>query len=173
MVSGRMLLEIPSLGAMPWGFSCVAHGQLGNKVQAGEARSRGSAPFPTGSSSLFRARSKHSSPLPCAPRLPMPGVRFHEVRSLVSMAQVLELLGFVANEASGDELRGPCPVHGSSPKSRSFSANVKKGAYRCFRCGSAGNHLDLYTAATQQSLHAAAVDLCQRLGCAVPWVMAR
>ena len=36
----------------------------------------------------------------------MPGVRFQEVRSLVSMAQVLDLLGFVAHEASRDEVRG-------------------------------------------------------------------
>ena len=70
----------------------------------------------------------------------MPGVRFQEVRSLVSMAQVLDLLGFVAHEASRDEVRGRCPVHGSTlPKSRSFSANLNKGVYRCFRCGSAGN----------------------------------
>src|SRR5438874_530315 len=98
-------------------------------------------------------------------------VRFPEVRSCVSMMQVLELLGCVAQEVSGDEVRGPCPVHGStSPRSRSFSANVKKRVYRCFRCGSAGNHLELYAAATGQSLYAAALDLCQRVGCAVPWI---
>ena len=104
----------------------------------------------------------------------MVGVRFQEVRSLVSMAQVLELLGFVAQEASGNGVRGACPVHGAtSPKSRSFSANLKKRVYRCFGCGSAGNHLDLYAAATRQDLYAAAVDLCQRVGCAVPWLKAR
>jgi DNA primase len=103
----------------------------------------------------------------------MPGVRFREVRSRVSLAQVLELLGFVVEAASGDEVRGACPVHGStSPRSRSFSANVKKQVYRCFRCGSAGNHLELYAAATHQNLYAAALDLCQRVGCAVPWIEA-
>ena len=30
------------------------------------------------------------------------------------MAQVLDLLGFEAREASGDEVRGACPVHGSN-----------------------------------------------------------
>jgi DNA primase len=101
----------------------------------------------------------------------MPGVRFQEVRSLVSMAQVLDLIGFVAREQSGAEVRGACPVHGStSPKSRSFSANLSKKVYRCFRCGSAGNHLDLYAAATPQSLYAAAIDLCGRIGCDVPWI---
>ena len=104
----------------------------------------------------------------------MPGVRYQEVRSLVCMAQVLELLGFVAHETSRAEVRGACPVHGStSRRSRSFSANLKKQVYRCFRCGSAGNHLDLYAAATHQSLYAAALDLCARTGCAVPWIKAK
>jgi DNA primase len=103
----------------------------------------------------------------------MPGIRFPEVRALVSMAQVLALLGFVAQEEFGAQVRGPCPVHGStSPTSRCFSANLKRRIYRCFRCGSAGNHLDLYAAATHQSLLAAALDLCERVGCEVPWINA-
>src|ERR1700733_8611972 len=101
----------------------------------------------------------------------MPGVRFREVRSVVTMAQVLELLGFVAHEQSGAEVRGPCPVHvPTSPRGRSFSANLSKKVYRCFRCGSAGNHLDLYAAATRQALFAAAIDLCNRLGYPIPWI---
>jgi len=101
----------------------------------------------------------------------MPGVRFHEVRSRVSMAQVLDILGFVVQERHGDEVRGACPVHGStSRKSRSFSANLQKRVYRCFRCGSGGNQLDLYAAATHQGLHAAVVELCQHVGCSVPWI---
>jgi DNA primase len=85
------------------------------------------------------------------------------------MVQVLELLGFVAQEQSGAEVRGPCPVHGStSPKSRSFSANLSKRVYRCFRCGSAGNHLDLYAAATHQTLYAAAIDLAVGLDAMFP-----
>jgi DNA primase len=101
----------------------------------------------------------------------MPGVRYQEVRSLVTMARVLDLLGFVVQERSGDEVRGACPVHGSTaPRSRSFSANLARNVYRCFRCGSAGNHLDLYAAATHQALYAAAIELCERVGCDVPWV---
>jgi DNA primase len=103
----------------------------------------------------------------------MPGIHFQEVRSQVSMDQVLELLGFVTRERHGDELRGGCPVHGSRSKSRSFSANIRKRVYRCFRCGSAGNHLELYAAATHQGLYAAAIELCQRVGCAVPWIEAK
>jgi DNA primase len=126
----------------------------------------------TGSSSLFLDRTAEQ----CFARRfgvtrTMPGVRFQEVRSLISMAQVLDLLGFVVQETSTNEVRGPCPVHGStSPTSRSFSANLTKNVYRCFRCGSAGNHLDLYAAATHQSLYAAAIELCGRIGCEVPWI---
>jgi DNA primase len=103
----------------------------------------------------------------------VPGVRFQEVRVLVTMTQVLDLLGFAAVERSGAQVRGPCPVHRStSPKSRCFSANLTRGLYRCFGCGSAGNHLDLYAAATRQSLFGAALDLCDRVGCDIPWIKA-
>jgi DNA primase len=101
----------------------------------------------------------------------MPGVRFQEVRSRIKMAQVLTLLGFAPCKGFENQIRGPCPVHGStSPTSRCFSANLKKNVYQCFRCGSAGNQLDLYAAATRQNLVAAAIDLCERVGCEIPWV---
>ena len=40
----------------------------------------------------------------------MPGVDFQAVRSMVSMAQVLERIGFVPTECSGGQVRGPRPV---------------------------------------------------------------
>ena len=73
----------------------------------------------------------------------MPGIDFHAVRSEVSMKEVLELLGFVPAARRGDQVRGACPIHGStSPRSRSFSANLGKNTFRCFKCGSEGNQLD-------------------------------
>jgi DNA primase len=99
----------------------------------------------------------------------MAGVDFQAVRAQVSLAEVLELLEFVEAERSGDQVRGACPVHGSrSPGSRSFSANLAKNNYRCFKCGSAGNQLDLWTAATNQSLYQATIDLCRRLKLPIP-----
>jgi len=101
----------------------------------------------------------------------MPGIRFSEVRTLIPLADVLDLLGFVAVEASQDQVRGPCPVHRSaSPRSRSFSANLTRHVYHCFSCGSSGNQLDLYAAVTGLSLFDAAVDLCERLHRDIPWV---
>jgi DNA primase len=88
----------------------------------------------------------------------------------VPLADVLTLLGFVPARRHGAQLRGPCLLHRArSAASRSFAAHLGKNAWYCFRCGAGGNALDLWAAATQQPLHAAVLDLCQRLGRAVPW----
>jgi DNA primase len=101
----------------------------------------------------------------------MPGVDFRAVRARVSMTEVLELLGFVGQESQAGQLRGRCPVHGSTtPSSRCFSVNPRKNAFHCFKCGASGNQLDLWAAVTQQSVHAAAVDLCIKLHRDVPWI---
>jgi DNA primase len=101
----------------------------------------------------------------------MPGVDFSSVRAQISLAQVLRLLDFVPTRKVADQLRGPCPVHGSRrPGSRSFSANVAKNVYHCFKCGSAGNQLDLWMAVHDVNAYRAAVDLCERLSVQVPWL---
>jgi DNA primase len=86
------------------------------------------------------------------------------------MADVLELLDFQVREASGQQRRGPCPLHGSDETSRVFSANLAKNAFQCFKCGAAGNQLDLWAAATEQTLYQAALDLCRRLNREIPWL---
>jgi len=101
----------------------------------------------------------------------MPGVDFPWLRQRITMPDVLQLLQFETTFRRGDQWRGPCPVHGSrSPGSRSFSVNVRLGRYRCFRCGSHGNALELWAAVHHLSVYAAAVDLCQQLGLEIPWV---
>ena len=87
------------------------------------------------------------------------------------MRAVLGLLGWQPRTRQGPQWRGPCPLHGSrSATSRCFAVQVDKGLYHCFRCGAGGNALDLFAAATRQSLYEAALDLCGRLGQAVPWL---
>jgi len=99
----------------------------------------------------------------------MPGVDFDLVREQVPMAEVLRLVGFVPTRVRGDPMRGPCPIHGStSRRSRSFSVNVQRGRYQCFRCGSRGNALELWAAVHQIGVYAASVELCERLGIEVP-----
>jgi putative transposase len=99
-----------------------------------------------------------------------PSIDFAAVRALITLAEVLGLLGFVPNSTHGDQQRGPCPVHGSTnaTRSRCFSANHAESICHCFKCGAGGNALDLWAAATKQNVYDAAVDLCQRLGRPLP-----
>jgi DNA primase len=101
----------------------------------------------------------------------MPGIDFREARARLRLAQVLELISFAPSWRWQDQVRGPCPVHGSrAPRSRSFAAHLGKGVWHCFRCGAGGNVLDLWVAVTHQGLHAAVIDLSERLGQEVPWL---
>ena len=99
----------------------------------------------------------------------MPLLDFRQAQADIRLADVLELLGWTARVRVGVQVRGPCPVHGSrSPRSRSFAAHLGKNCWQCFRCGAAGNALDLWAQATRQNLYAAVLDLYCRLGRAVP-----
>jgi DNA primase len=100
----------------------------------------------------------------------MPLVDFRQARSETRLAAVLELLGWQARERRGELARGACPLHGStSPRSRSFSAQLGRGAWQCFVCGASGNALELWARAAGQGLYRAALDLYDRLGRDVPW----
>ena len=101
----------------------------------------------------------------------MPLIDYRLARWEVRLAEVLRLLDWQAGSTRGDQLRGPCPLHGSrSPRSRSFSAHLGRGVWRCFRCGASGNALELWARASGQSLYQAVVDLYDRLGQEVPWL---
>ncbi len=99
----------------------------------------------------------------------MPGIDFTRLRQHVSLAQVLELIGFTATTRCGPQQRGACPVHGStSRRSRSFAAHLEKNCWHCFRCGAGGNALDLYLAVTKLPVYEGALELCARLGVTPP-----
>lgn len=103
----------------------------------------------------------------------MPGIDLKQVRSQITIQHVLDLLGFVPTARVGPRLRGPCPIHASSrPQSRVFSVNLDCHRYRCFCCHSAGTQLDLWAAAHQLSIYAAAKDLCRRLNLPIPYLPA-
>jgi transposase InsO family protein len=97
-------------------------------------------------------------------------IDFAAVRGSCTLAEVLALLNYQPKRARGSQLRGPCPVHGSSQPARSqcFSANTADNLCHCFKCGFGGNALDLWIAVSGHNIYDAAVDLCQRLGRAVP-----
>jgi DNA primase len=101
----------------------------------------------------------------------MPGIDFNKLRQEITMEQVLNLLDFEPTQRSGDQWYGPCPLHAStSNRPRHFSVNVALGRYRCHKCHSQGNQLELWAAFTRQSLYQAAINLCHQLGREVPWV---
>ena len=103
----------------------------------------------------------------------MPGIDYAALRRQVRLASVLDLLGFVPTNHYRNQVRGPCPIHGShSPRSRSFAAHLARHCWHCFRCGAGGNALDLWMTANQLPLYDAALDLCQRLNLEVPWMSA-
>jgi putative transposase len=113
-----------------------------------------------------RQAAHEQSPAPAGVR---PAIDFAALRAVVTMAAVLQLLGFRARSTQGSQQRGPCPLHGStSGTSRCFSANLEQHTFQCFKCGKSGNALDLWAHATGQSLYDAALDLCQRLQISVP-----
>jgi DNA primase len=99
----------------------------------------------------------------------MPGIDFWRLRQQLSLAQVLDLVGFAPTTRRGPQVRGPCPVHGSrAPRSRSFAAHLEKHCWRCFGCGAGGNALDLYLAATRLPVYEGALELCAQLHVPVP-----
>ena len=103
----------------------------------------------------------------------MPLLDLRPARADLRRAEVLELLGWTARARVGAPVRGPCPVQGSrSPTSRSFSAQLDKNLWPCFRCGASGNALDLWAQATRQERYPAVLELYRRRGRAVPWLPA-
>ena len=98
-----------------------------------------------------------------------PAIDFATVRAAVSLAAVLQLLGFQAATTRSSQQRGPCPLHDStSGTSCCFSVNLRDQIFHCFKCGRSGNALDLWVHATRQTPYDAALDLCRRLNIPVP-----
>ncbi|MBI3469507.1 MAG: hypothetical protein HY000_41425 [Planctomycetes bacterium] len=62
---------------------------------------------------------------------------------------------------SSSLFRGGCTQRRRHAKSRSFSANLKKNAFRCFRCGVSGNHVDLWATVNNMDLRQAALTVCE------------
>jgi hypothetical protein len=101
----------------------------------------------------------------------MPLLDLRRARAEVRLGEVLQLLGWTARTRQGAQVRGGCPVHRApSATSRVFSAHLERGIWQCFRCGAAGNALDLWAQVTGQGIYAAVLDLYRRLGRALPWL---
>lgn len=101
----------------------------------------------------------------------MPAIDYRRARAELRLGAVLRLIDYEPCARRGQQLRGPCPLHGSrSATSRVFAVHLGKNLYHCFRCGAGGNALDLWVALSRLPLHAAVLDLCERLHQPVPWL---
>lgn len=99
-------------------------------------------------------------------------INFAAVKATVGIHDVLHLLNWQAVRRRGDELRGPCPVHGSSsPASTIFAANIVRNIWKCHKCDAGGNQLDLaahyFGLPPDQSVRIA-VALCREYGIEIP-----
>ena len=54
----------------------------------------------------------------------MPGIDFAQVRALVSLLDVLNLIGFVPSDGFSVQVRGPCPIGAIAALPR-FSAEIR------------------------------------------------
>lgn len=97
-----------------------------------------------------------------------PLIDFDALRQQVRMADVLQLVGVKITTLRADGARCPCPLHGSGPGSRSLSVELRKGMWRCVKCGQGGNLLDFYACVRQLPLYEAAIELAGRLGVELP-----
>ena len=97
-------------------------------------------------------------------------INYRQLREAVRIEEVLSWMPWEANSGVGDQLRGPCPlcpasrVETPSPNvDRTFSVNTRRNIFRCFRCGSSGNVLDLWSSYRKLSIYAAAQEIQSRL----------
>lgn len=88
-------------------------------------------------------------------------VDFKSVKEAVDMQMILDRYGVKGLVKSGDELRGPCPIHKGSQRSKNFTVNTRKNAFKCFSegCGARGNVLDFVAGMEQCSIRDAALKL--------------
>jgi hypothetical protein len=101
----------------------------------------------------------------------MPAIDYRRARVERRLADVLALIAYQPRTRQGLPWRGPCPRHGSrSATSRCVAAHLGKNLFHGFRGGAGGNALDLWAALSRLPLHAAVLDLCQRLHDKVPWL---
>jgi hypothetical protein len=97
-------------------------------------------------------------------------INYRQLRAAVRIEEILSWMSWEAHSRVGDQHRGPCPlctaprIDTPSPDtSRTFSVNTQRNIYRCFRCGSSGNALDLWSSYRKLSLYAAAQEIQSRL----------
>lgn len=112
----------------------------------------------------------------CEPKPPVdqanerPLIDYSELRSQVSMADVLTQIGYPLNPAAA-QFRGKCPLHDPSVgRGKPFSVSFKRDVFRCFEssCQKQGNVLDFWSHYRGLPLYEAALDLAQTFQIPIP-----
>lgn len=99
-------------------------------------------------------------------------VDFEGLKASVSIVELLTSIGWKATRTrrGGNELRGPCPIHGST-SDFIFSVTPSRNIFKCFKCDAGGDIIALaaylFGIARDQRVKAA-VELCKQLGIEVP-----
>lgn len=97
----------------------------------------------------------------------MPGIDFAEVKRQASCELLLRHLGWrPVGRRMGQQLRGPCPLHGSRASSRSLAVNGP--SWYCHRCQEGGDVLRLAMALRGCNVSEAAGYLCGIAAITVP-----
>jgi len=88
-------------------------------------------------------------------------VDFNAIKAAVTMPMILDHYNIKGLVKSDGELRGSCPIHRGSPRTKTFAVNVSKNAFNCFSdvCKARGNVLDFVTAMEKCSVRDAALKL--------------
>ena len=96
------------------------------------------------------------------PKEKKPFVDFRDIRSRITMEQVLEHYGVLDKfTRNGSRLSGPCPIHnGTNPTQ--FRVDTEKNIWNCFsECKHGGNVLDFIAKKEDLSIHDAAIKACE------------
>ena len=99
------------------------------------------------------------------PKEKKPFVNFREIRSRITMEQVLDHYGVLGTfKRTGTRLSGPCPIHGGSNPTQ-FRVETEKNIWNCFSdCKRGGNALDFIATKEAISIHEAALKACEWFG---------
>jgi transposase len=134
-----------------------------NKKAVGHKRDLPAEKVVTTANSTVEPASGSVKPAPQRTVAGRPKVDFAYLREQITMQQVLEHLScFASLRGSGQQRRGPCPIHSQPGSSeRTFSVHLGKGVFQCFQadCGLKGNVLDLWAAIHDLPLYEAALHL--------------
>jgi len=93
----------------------------------------------------------------------MPSIDYAAVKSRVTYAEVLGLIGWRHCRRAAGWYRGPCPLR-PRHEGPGDCFSVREGGWICHRCKRHGDQLRLWSEWTGQLLYPATLELCRRLG---------